>query len=137
MTSSESPAPRSTGLSASLVTSLLATRGWTSFFCALSWVFSALLLVIAATLAFRSIGGGPPLDRGFSFSLLALALLSAIPGILLLRYIQSLSRLSSGASERDVAEALHAEARLWKFLSMLFLITLGFLAVILSPVILF
>ena len=92
------------------------TAPWVRFIAVLNFVFAGVTLLFAVGLVFVPIPGGPEgFSRFFGLVYVPMGLLYLLPAILSLRYAKGISEFIQVSSANQLAVALHAQRRVWKF----------------------
>lgn len=104
------------------------TAPWARFIAILNFVFVAVILLGAVGIAFLPIPGMPErgVARFFGLIYVPIGLLYLLPAILSMRYATGITQFLQTQSPDQLAVALNAQRRVWKFWGILFAIGLAF-----------
>ena len=106
------------------------TAPWARFIAILNFVFAGMMLLISVGILFLPIpgmtGAGDGVMRFFGLVYVPIGLPYLLPAVLSLRYASGISQFLQTLSPDQLADALNAQRRVWKFWGVLAAIGLVF-----------
>jgi uncharacterized membrane protein (DUF485 family) len=139
------PPPIGVTVTAATIEHLRRTKPWVRFFAVLSFIGSALLVVLGLMLAVMGsalptmfgASGNPGVGVGVGIAYLLLALLYIFPGLYLWRYASAIDSLVQHPQSLTLEEAMRHQTAFWRFVGILSAVMIAIYAVILVLVVMF